>query len=139
MWGGRGGGGGGGGGGLSFRYGDLILCRIVLTCVCTCQASVTYNWRVSGAEQGRKFVPPSTRIVCYHDWSNQRASMYIYYGGDLEVEGEACGGVNDSQDCHESFQNLGGGGDVCVAQFNQNSSTVRLFSGDAFLVSRVKK
>lgn len=62
--------------------------------------------------RGCKFSPPSTRIVCCRDWSNQRSTMYIYYRADLEVEGGPVlvgggggGGMDDSQDSHESFQN----------------------------------
>lgn len=148
----------GGGGGMVavkpqiWRFDSLP--HSINVCVRTCQASVTYNWRVSGADAGGRFSPPSTRIVCCHDWSNQRASMYIYYGADLEVEGRPLlivgggWGADDSQDSHESFPNAPPPPTppchlirvsllVAVAQFNQNSLIVRLSLGDGFLVSRV--
>lgn len=44
--------------GGSVRYGDFIPCCRVLMCVCTRQASVTYNWRVSGVDMGPDSVHP---------------------------------------------------------------------------------
>lgn len=37
---------------LGVRYGDFILWCRVLMCMCTRQASVTFNWRVSGVDAG---------------------------------------------------------------------------------------
>lgn len=46
----------------SVRYGDFIPCCRVLMCVCTRQASVTYNWRVSGADTGPDSVHPQHEL-----------------------------------------------------------------------------
>lgn len=44
------------------RYGDLIRCCTVLMCLCTRQASVTSNWRVSGADTGPESVHPQHEL-----------------------------------------------------------------------------
>lgn len=98
----------GSGGGGCVRYGNLILCRILLMCVCTRQASVTYNWSVSGADMGSGFSPPTTRTACSL-WLVESVCQHLYllWGwprgfGTMT----ALWGTNDSQDCHESRRNI---------------------------------
>ncbi len=54
-------------------------------CVCTRQASVTYNWRVSGADTGPDSVHPQHELPAPVTGRICVSNIYIYYGADPEV------------------------------------------------------
>lgn len=131
---------------LSVRYGDLILWRRVLMCVCTCQASVTLNWRVSGVDAGPDLVHPQHELsasvtgrIC--------VSTSIFIMGLTRRFGETAtrSGTNEYRGCHESrhfdhrqASHLQRPLRRCC-RFNQNSLIVqRGFPRERFFLGSVK-